>query len=165
MPVVFLSLGSNLQPRKNLSLAINELCKRFGAVELSSVYRSEPHGFSGDDFLNLVARVETSKEPGWIVGELEEIHDLAGRQRGSDRFGPRELDIDLLLYDDVVTNEDGLRIPRSDVLAYSFVLGPLAEIAGDLVHPVTGKSLREHWQEFDQKSHPLTVQADFLKRP
>ena len=165
MPVVFLSLGSNLQPRKNLTLAINELRKRFGTVELSSVYRSEPHGFSGDDFLNLVARVETSKPPSWVVGVLEEIHDLAGRQRGSDRFGPRELDIDLLLYDDLVSNEAGLIIPRSDVLAYSFVLGPLAEIAGDLVHPVTVKSLREHWQEFDQKSHPLTVEADFFERP
>jgi 2-amino-4-hydroxy-6-hydroxymethyldihydropteridine diphosphokinase len=162
---VFLSLGSNLQPRKNLTLAISELHKRFGAVQLSSVYRSEPHGFSGDDFLNLVACVETRKSPSWIVGELEAIHDLAGRQRGSDRFAPRELDIDLLLYDDLVTNQAGLRIPRSDVLAYSFVLGPLAEIAGNLVHPVTGKSLREHWQEFDQKSHPLTIEVDFFERP
>ncbi len=162
MPSVFLSLGSNLDTRKNLTLAVSELRKRFGDITLSRVYKSKPYGFSGDDFLNLVARVETSMLPIQIVELIEGIHDLAGRQRGSDRFGPRELDIDLLLYDNLVIDEPRIRLPRSDVLKYSFVLGPLAEIAPNLTHPVSGKRMREHWEEFDHKSHPLVVQPGFL---
>jgi 2-amino-4-hydroxy-6-hydroxymethyldihydropteridine diphosphokinase len=62
-----------------------------------------------------------------------------------------------LLYDDLVVDEKPVRIPRNDVLKYSFVLRPLAELAPDFRHPVTGRTLREHWQEFDAASHPLEV--------
>ncbi|MDH3304046.1 MAG: 2-amino-4-hydroxy-6-hydroxymethyldihydropteridine diphosphokinase, partial [Gammaproteobacteria bacterium] len=62
---------------------------------------------------------------------------------------------DLLLYDDLIMDERPVRVPRSDILEYSFVLGPLAELAPDLVHPVTGKTMLTHWQEFDAESQPL----------
>ena len=83
------------------------------------------------------------------------IHDLAGRDRASNRFSSRPLDIDLLLYDDLVIDEPRLKIPRCDVLDFSFVLRPLAELAPGLVHPKTGKTMRQHWQDFDATSHPL----------
>jgi 2-amino-4-hydroxy-6-hydroxymethyldihydropteridine diphosphokinase len=67
------------------------------------------------------------------------------------------LDIDLLLYDQLVLNEPPVRLPREDVLKYSFVLRPLAEIAPNYRHPVTGKLISEHWREFDAASHPLAA--------
>jgi 2-amino-4-hydroxy-6-hydroxymethyldihydropteridine diphosphokinase len=157
MARVFVSVGSNIEPEENLRLACGELERRFGGLEVSSVYRNPPVGFAGDDFLNLVAAFETDRSPEALVAELEEIHDLAGRQRGGERFGPRTLDLDLLLYDDLVTDGPPLSLPRDDVLKYDFVLGPLAELAPDLVHPVTGRSLAELWRDFEDGGRRLTV--------
>lgn len=153
MPVVYLGLGSNLRPEENLRLGISELDRRFDLQKVSSVYRNQSLGFDGDDFLNLVAVVVTELKAAEINLELEEIHDLAGRMRGTDAFVSRTLDIDLLLYGNEILVQP--RVPRADVLEYSFVLGPMAEIAPDLVHPVTGKSIAQHWAEFDAESHPL----------
>jgi 2-amino-4-hydroxy-6-hydroxymethyldihydropteridine diphosphokinase len=155
MAIVFLGIGSNESPEKNLRLAVNELRSRFGEVVLSSVYRSAAVGFDGADFLNLVVRLNSDDSPLSICNEIELIHNLAGRDRGSDKWEARTLDIDLLLYNDLVRDERPVRVPRGDVLQYSFVLWPLAEIAPDHVHPVTGKTLLQHWQEFDAASHPL----------
>ena len=158
MARVFVSVGSNIEPEENLRLACGELERRFGGLEVSSVYRNPPVGFAGDDFLNLVAAFETDRSPEALVAELEEIHDLAGRQRCGERFGPRTLDLDLLLYDDLVTDGPALSLPRDDVLKYDFVLGPLAELAPDLVHPVAGRSLAELWREFEDGGRRLTVE-------
>lgn len=157
MATVFAGLGSNIDPEDNLHLGVRELRARYGDVQLSAVYRSKSVGFDGDDFLNLVARFETQASPEAICEEIESIHDLAGRDRGEGKWSARPLDIDLLLYDDLVVDEKPLRIPRIDVLEYSFVLRPLAELAPDFRHPVTGKTMYEHWQEFDAASHPLEV--------
>ena len=162
MAVVFLGIGSNESPEKNLRLAVNELRSRYGEVTLSSVYRSAAVGFDGDDFLNLVVRLNSADSPLSICNEIELIHNLAGRDRGSNKWEARTLDIDLLLYNDLVRDERPVRVPRGDVLQYSFVLRPLAEIAPDHVHPMTGKTLLQHWQEFDAASHPLKhVNVDF----
>ncbi len=162
MPVVYLGLGSNVQPEENLQLAARELRSRFKLQALSSAYRSKPLGFDGDDFLNVVACIETDKTPLELCAELEEIHDLANRERDSDRFSSRTLDIDLLLYGQQILTSPPISVPRSDVLEYSFVLRPLAEIAPDLVHPVTGRALSGHWREFDVTTHPLTKEAIIL---
>jgi len=156
VPVVYLGLGSNVAPGENLQLAARELRKRFKLQALSSVYRSMSLGFDGDDFLNAVACIETDKTLPELCAELEDIHDLAKRERNSDRFSSRTLDIDLLLYGQQVCTRSPVNVPRSDVLEFSFVLRPLAEIAPDLVHPVTGKAISQHWHEFDAVTHPLT---------
>ncbi len=162
MSIVFLGIGSNESPEKNLRLAVSELRSRYGEVVLSSVYRSAAVGFDGDDFLNLVVRLNSGDSPLSICNEIELIHNLAGRDRGSNKWEARTLDIDLLLYNDLVRDERPVHVPRGDVLQYSFVLRPLAEIAPDHVHPVTGKTLLRHWQEFDAASHPLEqVNVDF----
>jgi len=157
MAKVFAGLGSNIDPEDNLHLGVRELRARYGELQLSAVYRSKSVGFDGHDFLNLVACFETEASPESICEEIERIHELAGRDRNDGKWSARSLDIDLLLYDDLVVDDKPVRIPRNDVLEYSFVLRPLAELAPEFRHPVTGKTMYEHWQEFDAASHPLEV--------
>lgn len=157
MANVYVGLGSNIDPQNNLHIGIRELRERFGELQLSAVYRSAAVGFDGDDFLNLVARFGSEESPEAICEQIELIHNLTGRDRESGKWESRPLDIDLLLYNDLVMDEPPVRVPRNDVLEYSFVLRPLAELAPDLVHPVTGKTMLEHWRKFDAASHPLEV--------
>lgn len=149
MSIVYLGLGSNSQPEENLRLCARELRRRFNVLSISPVYRNKAIGFDGEDFLNAVACVETTMSPTEVCHELEEIHALSGRERGQSAFVSRTLDIDLLLYDDLIIDEPPVRVPREDVLDYAFVLGPLAEIAPDYVHPVTGRPIASHWAEFE----------------
>ncbi len=157
---VYVSAGSNVAAEDNLRLACRELRRRFGRVDLSGVYRNPPVGFEGADFLNLVLRFRTAEPPEAIVAELERLHTLAGRVRGGDRFAPRTLDLDLLLYGSAVLPERAIRVPREDILKYGFVLGPLAELAPDLRHPVTGDTMAGLWARFDQARYPLERVGD-----
>ncbi len=159
---VYVSAGSNVAPEKNLSLACRELALRFGPLRLSGVYRNPPVGFAGDDFLNLVVHFRSVDPPAEIVGELERLHTLAGRVRGLERFAPRALDLDLLLYGAAVLSGPGVRVPREDILEYGFVLGPLAELAPELLHPVTGQSMAELWASFDKTRYPMQRVRDLV---
>lgn len=156
MAVVYVGLGSNVDAERNLQIAVAELRRRFGAVRLSGTYRNAAVGFEGDDFLNLVASFESSEAPLDIQAQIEQIHDMAGRRRGTTKFSARTLDVDLLLYGDEVIDMPPIRVPRPDVLEYAFVLGPMAELAPDLVHPETGRTMKDHWQECDAERHPMT---------
>ena len=148
MATLYLGLGSNIAPVRHLRLALAELKRRFLVEQTSSVYRNAPVGFEGEDFLNLVVKAKTELPPAEVVRELEEIHQLAKRVR-REGFASRELDIDLLLYDRLVLAPGAdIEIPRSDVLAYDFVLRPLSELAPDYVHPLTGRRLADHWAGF-----------------
>jgi len=158
---VYLGLGSNIDAGKNLRTAVDALRRRYGELTVSPVYRSAPVGFEGPDFLNLVVALATDATPLEVLDEIERIHAMAGRQRGPDRYSSRPLDIDLLLYGDAVDPSQPLRLPRRDILEYGFVLRPLADIAPDLVHPVTGRTIGEHLREFDGARHPLT-RADII---
>ncbi len=156
MAVVYLGLGSNIDAEKNLRLAVAELRRLFGELQVSPVYSSAALGFEGQDFLNLVVALATDAGPLEVIEQIERIHAIAGRRRGPDKYSSRPLDIDLLLYGDTVDPDPPLRLPRRDILEHSFVLRPLADIAPDLVHPVTGRKIAEHWRDFDVDSHPLT---------
>lgn len=155
MAVVYLGLGSNIDPEDNLRLGTAELRRRYGEIEHSAVYRSRAVGFDGDDFLNLVVRFESEDSPLAICEAINVIHNLSGRDRNGGKWEARTLDIDLLLYNGLVVDEPPVRVPRDDILEYSFVLRPMSELAPELVHPVTGKTMLEHWQEFDAERQPL----------
>lgn len=162
MARVYLGIGSNVGPVGNLRLGVRELQRQFGAIRLSPVYRSTPLGFEGDDFLNVVVALETDLSPQEVLQVIERIHVRAGRQRDAHKLVSRALDIDLLLYDDLILDTPGLKLPRRDVLSYSFVLRPLAELAPKALHPVTGRSFREHWRQLQAgrsedgvREHPL----------
>lgn len=158
MGVVFLGIGSNIDPARNLRLAVIELRRRFGEIKPSAVYRNAPVGFDGADFLNMVVRLESPLRPGDLLRELEEIHDLSGRVRDGDRHASRELDLDLLLYDRLVREDGGIELPRADVLRYDFVLRPLAEMAPEYVHPLTGRRLADHWQEMASADRRMVLE-------
>jgi 2-amino-4-hydroxy-6-hydroxymethyldihydropteridine diphosphokinase len=157
MATIYLGLGSNIEPEKHLGFAVRKLRERYGEIEASAVYRSAAVGFAGDDFLNLVVRLQSDESAAEICDEIERLHALSGRVRGGEKWASRPLDIDLLLYDDLIDDQPPVKVPRSDILDYSFVLRPMAELAPDLVHPATGETMLAHWQGFDQESQPLEL--------
>jgi 2-amino-4-hydroxy-6-hydroxymethyldihydropteridine diphosphokinase len=152
---IYISLGSNIDRDQNTRAGIRALRQRFGELELSSVYESEAVGFEGDAFYNMVIACEVDEDVHSVNRALAQIEDAHGRDRSGPRFSSRTLDLDLLLYDDLVLDENGLRLPRDEILKNAFVLWPLAEIAPQLVHPVTGKTYAELWANFDKSRERL----------
>ncbi|MBT8444025.1 MAG: 2-amino-4-hydroxy-6-hydroxymethyldihydropteridine diphosphokinase [Gammaproteobacteria bacterium] len=152
----FVGAGSNIEPLENLRKAMAALEKRFGALSMSSLYRTTSVGFEGEDFLNLVVSFETDLPVDEVVAALDEIEARAGRRREGSRFSSRTLDLDLLLYGDRVVDRAGLTLPRDDILEYAFVLGPLAELEPDLRHPTAGATMLELWNRFDRQDQPIT---------
>jgi len=151
---VFLSIGSNIDREKNIRAGVAALRECFGELQLSSVYESEAVGFEGDPFFNLVAGFETDATPEEVVTALRAIEDRHGRVRTGPRFSSRTLDIDLLLYGNAVFDVPVV-IPRKEITRNAFVLLPLAELAPDAVHPLTGKTYAAMWEAFDKASQPL----------
>jgi 2-amino-4-hydroxy-6-hydroxymethyldihydropteridine diphosphokinase len=158
---VYISAGSNVEPEKNLRLACKELEGTFGPLSRSSVYRTKAIGFDGDDFLNMVICFSTRDGLDRIVAELERIELLSGRKQAASAFSPRTLDLDLLLYGEHVLDDPRLSLPRTDITKYAFVLGPMAELAPDLRHPGSGKTMRDLWAAFDQTDQPIQRLAEF----
>ena len=142
----WLGLGSNVNAGANIQAGIEELEQQFSSVVLSPVYSSTSVGFDGDDFINLVARVETDLSPLELRDYLRDLEDRHGRKRDVPKFSDRSLDIDILLYDDLVLLSPVLEIPRAEILKFSHVLKPLADLDPDLVHPTELRSMLEIWE-------------------
>ena len=155
MARIYLSLGSNIDRDQHICSALDALSAAFGELEISTVFESIAVGFEGDSFYNLVVGIQADQSVGEITKILKHIEDCNGRDRSAPKFGPRSLDIDILTVDDLVGEIDGIKLPRSEVLKNAFVLQPLAELASDMTHPLTNKSIGQHWQEFDKASQNL----------
>ena len=156
MARAYLSLGSNLEPERHLRAALAELQARFGALTVSPTYRSPAEGFEGPDFLNLAVGLDTDLDPVALDAWLHELEARHGRRRDVPRYSSRTLDVDIVLYGDLVVDGPGhLRIPRPE-LEHAFVLRPLSDIAPGLVVPGTGKTLAELWRAFPAGREPLT---------
>lgn len=148
MARVFVGVGSNIDREASIRAGVTALAARFGKVDLSPVYESPAVGFDGDDFYNLVAAFETDLSPAAVDSILHDIEQRHGRSRTARAFAPRTLDLDLLLYGDMVQQGQSPRLPREDIERYAFVLCPLADIAGSMRHPATGRTFAEMWSEF-----------------
>jgi 2-amino-4-hydroxy-6-hydroxymethyldihydropteridine diphosphokinase len=141
--VGYLGLGSNVGDRRaNLQAAVEDLWVHGVAVlDSSSVYETEPVGEVLDqrEFLNACLRVETGLEPEPLLDVCKAVERALGRDPGGVRHGPRPIDVDLLLLDDLVYESDRLRLPHREVTSRRFVLVPLLELAPDLVVPGDGR--------------------------
>lgn len=159
MARVYLSLGSNLEPRRYLPAALDELRARFGPLQVSPAYRTVAVGFEGADFVNLAVGLDTELAPTALNDWMHALEDRHGRRRDVPRYSDRTLDVDIVFYDDLVTEGPGhLQLPR-DELKHAFVLRPIADIAPQLRHPVSGRSMAELWASFPAASEPMTVEA------
>ena len=155
MAQVYISVGSNIDRRRNIAAALQILTDTYGELQQSSVYESAAVGFDSAPFYNLVLGFSTQQSPQAVHEQLHSIENRCGRQRTA-ALSARTLDLDLLLYDDRVMTEGKLVLPRDDINRYAFVLRPLAEIAAAARHPVTGVSFKDMWAEFDDETQPLT---------
>ncbi len=157
MARVYLSLGSNVEPQRYLRAAVDELRQRFGAITVSPAYRSKAVGFEGAEFVNLAVGLDTDLSPTALNDWLHALEDRHGRRRDVPRYADRTLDLDIVFYDDLIVDGPGhLQIPRNE-LQFAFVLRPIADIAPDFRHPLSGESIRELWQVFPADSEPMTV--------
>jgi len=164
MPRIFISIGSNIEPDKNIRGAVGALRDAYGALTLSRVYESAPQGFSGDNFYNLVAAFDSTESVEAVKARLAAIEDAHGRKRADRRLASRTLDLDLLLYGDLVLHHGGIDLPRADIREYAFVLAPLAEIAPNLRHPETNESYKTMWKNFSGAPSLQVVELDITRR-
>ncbi|MGR9117636.1 MAG: 2-amino-4-hydroxy-6-hydroxymethyldihydropteridine diphosphokinase [Gammaproteobacteria bacterium] len=153
MPIGYISIGSNINKEANIPSSLKALTQAFGQLQLSSIYETEPVGFIGDSFYNLIVRFESSLSAKEVAKQLKQIEIDHGRTQESQKFSARTLDLDLILYGDQVISDGRLQIPRAEIERYAFVLEPLAEIAPNEKHPISGKSYGELWQQFDKTGH------------
>lgn len=155
MPQVFIAAGSNVAPHEHMAMAADELRRAFPQVRFSPWYQNAAAGFDGSDFINLVAAFKTELSVDELLVVLRGIETLCGRPREAPRWAPRTMDLDVLLYGDLVCQRTGLTLPRPDLLLRAYMLGPLADLAPDLIHPTARVSIGALWRRFDQKAHPL----------
>lgn len=142
--IVYLALGTNLGDRPaNLKQAIASLTPQLEVTAKSGIYETPPWGFEDQPkFLNQVIKGKTYLDPERLLKHLKRLEVALGRKE-SFPYGPRLIDIDILFYDDLVMNKPSIVIPHPRLHERGFVLLPLMEIAPNLVHPVTQKSVRE----------------------
>lgn len=150
MPTGFISIGSNIDKDIHIPSCLNALAGHFGQISCSSLYESAPVGFSGESFHNAVVQFESELPAEEVANILRQIEHDHGRLRSGQKFSSRTLDLDLILYGEQVISDDQLQIPRDEIERYAFVLEPLAEIAPELKHPISGLTYRQLWQRFDR---------------
>ncbi len=161
MSLAYLGIGSNVNSDEHIRAGVMALRNAFGAVGLSPAYRSAAVGFSGNDFINLAARIETRMQPLELKEFLNALENSYGRRRDLPKFSDRTLDIDILMYDDLHLHCPALVLPRPEILQYAHVLRPLADLAPGLVHPATLQRMSDHWRDFAGDSSGL-VTVDLL---
>jgi len=162
MSVAYLLLGSNLgNKEENLRVAV-KLLKKIGKVKKhSAIYETEPWGFTDDhNFFNMALCLETSLKPLELLIEILKIEISIGRKRQVKQWVAREIDIDIIFFDNLIINEDNLTVPHPHIKNRKFVLVPLKEIAPGFIHPEYRKSISELLKECPDDS-----EVDILHEP
>ena len=152
MTTVYVAAGSNVDPLTHLRRALAELSSHY-RLRLSPAYRNKAVGFEGEDFINLVVGFDTDDAVEQVIAHLHEAEEACGRPRNAPKWAPRTMDLDLLLFGDLVREE--LRVPRADLVKRAFMLRPMAELAPQVEHPLLKKSMQELWQEIDDGQHEM----------
>ncbi len=135
-----IAIGTNIKKEENLKLALRRLSERFTIVAASSVYESEPYGYQAQpNFYNMVVKIETDLLPEKVLDILQGIEAEAGRVRGGNRWGPRTLDLDIVLWSEGEVETPRVKIPHYDLKNRLFFILPILEIEGDI--PVGGETL------------------------
>ena len=146
MSLLHLNIGSNQDRRNNIRLAIDQLQPVFNKITISSIFESPSEGFEGNNFYNVGVNVETNKSASEVIDFLHRIEDSLGRNRELPKFSSRIIDLDLVLYDNLI--DEKLNIPRKDILKYAFVLAPLFELNPEGVHPEKKVPYSNLWEDF-----------------
>lgn len=152
MVKIYLGIGSNIEPEKNIPAGLVSLKCLFSNVIASPTYLAPPFGFTGDDFHNLVVVAETDLTIEQVITSLRQVEFDHGRPEQAIKYSSRHLDIDLLLYGDYVGSTGDYKIPRTDIDIFDFVLRPLQDVAAHEVHPVKGKTFFDLWQLMQAES-------------
>ena len=155
MSTVYLSLGSNLGNRLELLAQASKLIEeRIGkSVGSSAIYETVAWGYEGGDYLNQVIQVETSLEPQEVLDEILEIENTLGRAQRTGVYTDREIDVDILLYDNLTLLGHDLVIPHPHMHERNFVLVPMCDLAPDLIHPSIGRTMSELCEEVQKDQH------------
>jgi 2-amino-4-hydroxy-6-hydroxymethyldihydropteridine diphosphokinase len=155
VPEVFVGAGSNVAAEQHLRCAVREIVREFPGARFSAWYRNRAADNAGADFINFVAGFSTALPLRDVRACLRSIEERCGRSRREPSQLPPPLDLDLLLYGDLICAEPGLELPRPELLTRAYVLGPLAELAPTARHPAAQLTFAELWQRFDRAAHPL----------
>ena len=162
MAQLYISLGTSIKREKYLYCGLRSLEDVFGKLTLSSLYESESVGFKGPNFYNMVIMVSTDLSIQEVSVLLKNIELQHGRAVNATKYSPRTLDLDVLLFDDNIL-ETPVQIPRHEITENAFVLWPLAELAGELIHPVMKKSYQQLWCEYDKQQQLTQIAFDWQK--
>ncbi len=160
MTRVHVGIGTNVDRERQVRHAVDALRARFSSVRVSPVYESLAEGSpAAPPYYNLVAAFETDLGLDTLLGALRGIERSGGRDRSGASAVAPGLDLDLLLFGDLVDPTGPGRVPREDIVRHAFVLGPLAELEPELRHPVLGETMGALWARFEGPGLPLTPVA------
>ncbi|EAR22648.1 2-amino-4-hydroxy-6-hydroxymethyldihydropteridine diphosphokinase [Nitrococcus mobilis] len=157
MKRAYVSIGSNIDRETNVRSAIAQLRRRYGRLIISPIYESEAVGFVGAAFYNGVIGLCTNADALTLNAELRAIERAHGRRRNAAKFCSRSLDLDLLTWGDAVMQHPELILPRPEILEQAYVLRPLADIAGDVRHPLDGQTLHALWLQLKPSAQAMRV--------
>ena len=153
MAQVFIGMGSSINRLESINAGITSLKKEFGELRVSTLYESEAVGFVGGNFYNLVVELKTDLTVQALISRLKAIEIQHGKAENAIKFAPRTLDLDLLLYDQLV--DEKINLPRAEITKNAFVLKPLAELAPCLKHPLSGETYQALWANYPKEKQKL----------
>ncbi len=152
---VFVGAGSNVEPERHLAHACAQIAHSWRDAQFSRSYRNVAVGFDGPEFINLVVGFSTGQPLAAVIARLHAIETQCGRPRYAPKWASRTMDLDVLMFGDLVEKTPDYTLPRPDLLKRPYMLGPMAEIAPEVVHPTEQRTIGELWEKFDRAGHQM----------